>query len=144
MGGKFLCDADFLGARMLPVDSILGTAFLKPNQCSMDFHTVPTFTDKTESSAVAFDCVFKTDAIAKTIDHGPSEMSVFEGNFLTSRCLNAIETPPYGRLSVEIEISESGVNMSRETFWSRTRIGPRSHYWQLLPFSRVLARDLVK
>ena len=116
MGGKFVCDADFLVAPMLPVDIILCTAFLKPNQCSIDFHTGRLFTGTTESSAVAFDCVFKTEVIANTIDHGPSEMSGFEGGFLTARCLNAIEIAPYGRLSVEIEISESGVNMSQGNF----------------------------
>ena len=116
MDGKFVCDADFLVASMLPVDIILGTAFLKPNQCSIDFHTGRLFTGTTESSAVAFDCVFKTEMIANTIDHGPSEMSGFEGGFLTARCLNAIEIAPYGRLSVEIEISESGVNMSQGIF----------------------------
>ena len=116
MGGKFVCDADFLVAPMLPVDIILGTAFLKPNQCSIHFHTGRLFTGTTEPSAVAFDCVFKTEVIANTIDHGPSEMSGFERRFLTARCLNAIEIAPYGRLSVEIEISESGVNMSQGNF----------------------------
>ena len=105
MGGKFVCDADFLVAPMLPVDIILGKAFLKPNHCSIDFHTGRLFTGNTESSAVASDCVFKTEVIANTIDHGPSEMSGFEGGFLTARCLNAIEIAPYGRLSMEIEIS---------------------------------------
>ena len=116
MGGKFVCDAGFLVAPMLPVNIILGTAFLKPNQCSIDFHTGRLFTGTTESSAVAFDCVFKTEEIANNIDHGPSEMSGFEGGFLTARCLNAIEIAPYGRLSVEIEISESGVNLSQGNF----------------------------
>ena len=116
MGGKFGFDAGFLVAPMLLVDIILGTAFLKPNQCSIDFHTGRLFTGTTEASAVAFDCVFKTEVIASTIDHGPSEMSGFEGGFLTARCLNAIEIAPYGRPSVEIEISESGVNMSQGNF----------------------------
>ena len=116
MGGKFVCDAAFLVAPMLSVDIILGTVFLKPNQCSIDFHTGRLFTGTTESSAVAFDYVFKTEVIANTIDHGPSEMSGFEGGFLTARCLNAIEIAPYGRLSSEIEISESGVNMSQGNF----------------------------
>ena len=116
MGGKFVCDADFLVAPMPPADVIFGTAFLKPNQCSIDFHTGRLFTGTTESSAVAFDCVFKTEVIANTIGHGPSEMSGFEGGFLTARCLNAIEIEPYGRLSVEIEISESGVNISQGNF----------------------------
>ena len=39
MGGKFVCDADFLVAQMVPVDINLGTVFPKPNQCSIDFHT---------------------------------------------------------------------------------------------------------
>ena len=80
-------------------------------------HTGQTFTGKTESSAVAFDCVFKTEVIANTIDHESSEMCVFDGKIMTARCLNAIEIPPpYGTLSVEIEISESGVNKSRGNF----------------------------
>ena len=116
MGGKFVCDVNFLVAPMLPVDIILGTAFLKPNQCSIDFHTGRLFTGTTESSVVAFGCVIKTEVIANTIDHGPSEMSGFEGGFLTARCLNAIEIASYGRLSVAIEISESGVNMSQGNF----------------------------
>ena len=73
MGGKFVCDADFLVAPMLPVDIILGTAFLKPYQCSIDFHAGQLFTVTTESSAVAFDCVFKTEVIANNIDQGPDE-----------------------------------------------------------------------
>ena len=79
-------------------------------------HPWHNFARTTESSAVAFDCVFKTKVIANTFDHWPSEMSGFEGGFLTARCLNAIELAPYGRLSVEIEISESGVNMSQGNF----------------------------
>ena len=128
MGGKFVCDADFLVARMLPVDIILGTAFLKPNQCSIDFHTGRFFTGTTESSAVAFDCVFKTEVIANTIDHGPSEMSGFEGGFLTARCLNAIEIAPYGRLSVETEISESGVNMPQGNFLVSEMYRPKKSF----------------
>ena len=85
MGGNFVCDADFLVAPMLPLDIILGTASLKPNQCSINFHTGRLFTGTTGSSAVAFDCVFKTEVTAITIDHGPSEMSGFEGGFLTAR-----------------------------------------------------------
>ena len=65
---------------------------------------------------MAFYFVFLTEVIANTIDHGPSGMSGFEGGFLTARCLNATEIAPYGRLSVEIEISESGVNMSQRNF----------------------------
>ena len=80
-----MCDADFLVAPMLPVDIILGTAFLKPNQCSMDFHTGRFFTGTTESSAVAFDSVFTTEVIANAIDHGPSEMSGFEWGFFDSQ-----------------------------------------------------------
>ena len=106
-----MCDADFPVAPMLPVDIFLGTVFLKPNQCSIDFHTGQLFTCTTKSSVVAIDCVFKTEVIANTIDHGLNEMSDFEGGFLTARCLNAIEIAPYGTLPVEIEISESGVNM---------------------------------
>ena len=105
MGGKFVCDADFLVAPMLPEEIIHSTAFRKPNQYSIDFHTGRLFTGTTQSSAVAFDCVFKAKKIANTIDHGPSEMRGFEGGFLTAWCLNAIELAPYGRLSVEIEIS---------------------------------------
>ena len=116
MGGKFVCNADFLVTLMLPVDIILGKVFLKPNQSSIDFHTGPLFTGTTESSAVTFDFVFKTEVIANTIDHGPSEMIGSEGGFLTFECLNAIEIAPCGRLSVEIEISESGVNMSQGNF----------------------------
>ena len=78
MGGKFVYVADFRVAPMLPVDIILGTDFLKPNQCSFDFQTGRLFTGTTESSAVAFHCVFKTEVIVNTIDHGPSEMSGFE------------------------------------------------------------------
>ena len=74
------------------------------------------FTGNTESSAVAFDSVFKTEVIANAIDHGPGEMSGFEGGFLIARCLNEIEIAPHGRLFVEIEISESGVNMSQGNF----------------------------
>ena len=116
MGSKFVCDAEFLVAPMLPVDIISGTAFLKPNQCSIDFHTGRLFTGITESSAVAFDCVFKTKVIATTIDHGPGEMRGFGGGFLTARCPNAINIAPYGRLSVKIEIMERGVNMSQGNF----------------------------
>ena len=108
-----MCDADFLVAPMLPVDIILGTAFLKPNQCSIDFHTRRLFTCITESSALALDCLFKTDVIANTI---LSEMSGFEVGFLTARCLNAIKLAPYGRLSVEIGISKCGVNLSQGNF----------------------------
>ena len=78
-GGSFLCDANFLVDPMLPVDIILGKAFLKPHQCLIDFHTGRLFTGTTESSAVAFDCVFKSEVIANTIGHGPSEMSGFGG-----------------------------------------------------------------
>ena len=74
------------------------------------------FTGSTDSSTLVFDCVFKTEAIANTIDHGPGEMSSFDGGFRTTRCQNAKDIEPYGRLSVEIEISESRVNMSRGHF----------------------------
>ena len=116
MGGKFVCDADFLVAPMLPLEINPGKAFLKLNQCSIDFHAGRLFTGTTESSAVAYDSVFKTELITNTIDHGPNEMKGFEGGFLTARCLNAIEIAPYGRLSLETEISVSGVNMSRGKF----------------------------
>ena len=96
-----------------------GTAFLKPNQGSIDFHTGRLFTGTNELSAVAFDYVFKTEVIANIINHGTNEMSGFEGGFLTARCLNAIEITPNRRLSVEIEISESGKNMQEEICWSR-------------------------
>ena len=94
-------------------------AMRKGTKCSIDFHTGRLSTGTTESSAVTFDCVFKTEVIANSIDHGPSEMSGFQGGFLTARCLNAIETAPYGRLSVEIEVSESGETCLKEISWSR-------------------------
>ena len=53
------------------------------------------------------------------IDHGASKMSGIEGVILTAGCLKAIEIAPYGRLSVEIEITESGLNMSPGIFWSQ-------------------------
>ena len=80
IGGIFLCDADFLVAPMPPVDIILGAAFLKPNQCLIDFHTGRLFTGTTESGAVAFYCVFKTKVIANTIEHRPSKMTGLKEN----------------------------------------------------------------
>ena len=71
MGCNFVCDADFPVASMLPVNIILDTSFLKPNQCSINFRAGRLFTGTTESSAVAFDCVFRTELIANTIDHWP-------------------------------------------------------------------------
>ena len=91
-----MCDADFLVAPMLPLEINPGKAFLKLNQCSIDFHAGRLFNGTTESSAVAYDSVFKTELITNTIDHGPKEMKGFEGGFLTARCLNAIEIAPYG------------------------------------------------
>ena len=103
MGGKIVCDADFLVAPKLPVDIILGAAFLKLKNCSIDFQTGRLFTGTTESSAPIV-----YSMIGNNFGRGPSEMSGFEGGFLTARCINAIEIAPYGRLTVEIEISESG------------------------------------
>ena len=74
------------------------------------------FTGTTDSIILDFDCVFKTEAIANTIDHGSGEMSGFDGGFWKARRLNAKEIEPYGILSVEIEISENRVNMSQKYF----------------------------
>ena len=138
INGKFVCDAELLVAPIMPVDLIFGTTFLKPIQCSIKFHKYRFFTGTTESSAVAFDCVFKTELIDNTIDHGPSEMSGFEGGFLTARCLNAIEIAPYRRLSVEIEISENVVNAYQGSFLVLEMNRPKK---SLLPIPAMYSCD---
>ena len=120
MGGRFVSDADFLVAPMLPVDVILGTSFLKSNQCSIDFQSGQLFTGKTESTAVRFDCVFKTQVTTNAIDHGPNEILVltgYEGGFIEARSLSEWKVEPYKTRSMNVIIADGEGKLRDESFF---------------------------
>ena len=71
-------------------------------------------------------------------------MRGFEGGFLTARSLKAIEMAPRWRLSVQIEILESWVNMSQENFLLSEMNWPKKSILTVPAIFRVMAGAMAK